>query len=61
MRTNNEPATMRELHEIRAKHYEETKSLTPELRARTTNENAAVLSKKFGFTIVSADDIRKIR
>ena len=36
MRTNNESAALRELHEIHAKHYEETKHLTIAESIRTS-------------------------
>lgn len=34
-----EPSAVREIHEIRAKHYEETKGLTSEEKIRMINES----------------------
>jgi len=34
-----EPSVIRELHEIREKHYEETKNLSSEERIRKINES----------------------
>ena len=39
---------MRELHPIRAKHYEETKHMTAEERAKTTNEAARKIAERYG-------------
>lgn len=46
---NNEPKVMRELHEIREKHYEKTKHLTFKELAKSINENAEKVIKKYGF------------
>ncbi len=43
-----EPKVMRELHAIRAKHYEETKYMTAEARAKRTNEAARKLAERYG-------------
>lgn len=43
-----EPRVMRELHEIRAKRYEETKHMTAEERAKSTNEEARKIAEKYG-------------
>ena len=43
-----EPRVMRELHEIRAKHYEETKHLTAAERAKLINEEARKIAEKYG-------------
>lgn len=43
-----EPRVMRKLHEIRAKHYEETKHMTAEERAKSTNEEARKIAEKYG-------------
>ena len=43
-----EPRVMRELHENRAKHYEETKHMTAEERAKSINEEARKVAEKYG-------------
>jgi hypothetical protein len=47
MQKYEEPRVMRELHEIRAKHYEETKHMTAEERARSINEEARKIAEKY--------------
>jgi hypothetical protein len=42
----NEPRVMRELHEIREKHYEETKHMDSEELARSINEEARKIAEK---------------
>ena len=46
---NNEPRVMRELHEIREKNYEKTKHLSFKEIAKTINENAEKVMRKYGF------------
>jgi hypothetical protein len=41
-----EPRVMRELHEIRAKHYEETKHMTDEEYVKHVNEEARKIAKE---------------
>lgn len=43
-----EPRVMRDLHAIRAKHYEETKHMTAAERAKTTNEAARKIAERYG-------------
>jgi predicted DsbA family dithiol-disulfide isomerase len=43
-----ESRVMRELHEIRAKHYEETKHMTSEEYVRSVNEEARKIAEKYG-------------
>lgn len=43
---DNEPKVMRELHEIRAEHYEETKHMTAEELAKSINEEARKIAEK---------------
>jgi len=49
-----EPSAVREIHEIREKHYEETKNLGSEERIRRINE-----SGKEAMKII--EELRKIR
>ncbi|NLW49052.1 MAG: hypothetical protein GXY86_17190 [Firmicutes bacterium] len=42
----NEPKLMRELHEIRAEHYEETKHMTSEELTKSINEEARKIAEK---------------
>lgn len=53
-----EPRVMRELHAIRVKHYEETKHMTAEERAESTNEEGRKIGKKYGlkFKFVGKND-----
>ncbi len=46
---NNESGVMSELHEIREKNYEKTKHLTFKELAKSINENAEKVMKKYGF------------
>jgi shikimate kinase len=46
-----EPRVMRELHAIRAKHYEETKHMTAEERARSTNAAAQRIVERYGLKL----------
>jgi len=43
-----EPRVMRELHEIRASHYEETKHMTSEEYVKSVNEEARKITEKYG-------------
>jgi|Deesub1362B_J571_1020462.scaffolds.fasta_scaffold03799_5 hypothetical protein len=47
-----EPHFMRELHEIRVRHYEETKHLSAEERCRTVNRRAREYLRKHGHVLV---------
>ncbi len=51
---NNEPRVMNELHEIREKNYQKTKHLTFKELAKSINENAEKVMKKYGFDKESA-------
>jgi len=42
----NEPKLIRELHEIRAEHYEETKHMTSEELTKSINEEARKIAEK---------------
>jgi hypothetical protein len=42
-----EPRVMRELHELRAKHYEKTKYLTPKELAESINEGARKIAEQY--------------
>ena len=50
-----EPRVMQELHAIRVKHYEATKHMTPEERARSTNEAAYKIADKYGMKLKIAE------
>ena len=43
-----EPRAMRELHELRAQHYEETKNMTREEYVKWINEKARKVMKEYG-------------
>ena len=45
---SNEPEAMREIHEIRAKIYEETKHMTPKERTEFFNREAEEMAEKCG-------------
>lgn len=47
---NSEPRVMRELHEIRAKHYEETKHMSFSELAKSINEEAERVMKEYGLS-----------
>ena len=47
-----EPVFMKELHEIREKHYEETKSLTKEERVARVRQEAAEFLREFNYKLV---------
>lgn len=42
-----EPKVMRELHELRAQHYEKTKNLTPKELAESINEEARKIAEQY--------------
>jgi len=46
-----EPRVMRELHEIRAKHYEETKHMTDEEYVNSINTEALRIAEKYGLQL----------
>ena len=48
---NDEPKSMKEIHEIREKIYNETKGLTPEERAAQTNKIGREIAEKYGLKI----------
>lgn len=50
-----EPRVMRELHEIRAKHYEETKHMTSEEYVKSVNEGAKKIAEKYGLKFKFVD------
>lgn len=43
-----EPKVMRELHQIREKHYEETKHMTFKEKMKATEEEAKRVMKEYG-------------
>jgi hypothetical protein len=52
MATNdNEPKVMRELHEIRAEHYEETKHMTDEEFINHVNDEGLKIMKKYNMKL----------
>jgi len=48
----------REIHEIRYKLYEESKTMTSEERDRKGNQLAHELAKKYGFRIIPTKPVR---
>ena len=46
---NNEPGVLRELHEIRERHYEKTKNMTFKELVKSINEKAEKVMKEYGF------------
>jgi hypothetical protein len=50
-----EPRVMRELHEIRAKHYEETKHMTDEEYTNHVNEEGLKIMKKYNMKLKLAE------
>ena len=50
-----EPRVMKELHEIRAKHYEETKHLSREEYIISVNEKAKDLMRKYNLKLKIVD------
>jgi hypothetical protein len=46
-----EPKVMRELHEIRAKHYEDTKHMTREEYVNHINEEGLKVMKKYNLKL----------
>ena len=51
----NEPTAMREVHEIRAKIFEETKDMTPEERAAHASRGAQELIAMYGLNVKRPD------
>ena len=51
----NEPTAMREVHEIRAQIYEETKDMTPEERAAHASQGAQELVAMYSLIIKRPD------
>jgi protein-disulfide isomerase-like protein with CxxC motif len=50
-----EPRVMKELHEIRAKHYEETKHMTDEEYINRINQEGLEVLKKFNMKLKVTD------
>ena len=48
-----EPKALQEVHEIRAKMWEELKDFTPEQRAEIINKRGNELAEKYGFKVVN--------
>ncbi len=51
MRT--EPKSLQEVHEIRAKMWEELKNYTPEQRSELINKRGSEIAEKYGFKVAN--------